>query len=167
MKKLLYCLGLLAVFSMFIPTAYAYYQHSGYKNSAEIVTGKTYTTSTYNLYVSSKPVTARKVGVTFYYFGWLREGVAVASNSRNLNATLMEEDATNSDDYVKYYVGTFNGRNLKEVHIDHYATVSEDTNIEDASDDRAELYMKYSVTKISGDTTGSNGTLFSYDFRTS
>lgn len=166
MKKMVFCLGILALVSMLMPTAYAYYQHSGYKNSAEIVTGKTYTTSTYNLYTTSAPVIAKNVGVTFYYFGNLREGVSVANNNRKLHGTLYEDDALNSDDTVKYYLGSFSGLYLSGVVIDGYAN-SETTAIEADSDDRAELYLKYSVDKISGDTSSSNGTLFSYDFRTS
>lgn len=165
MKKIVISLGIIATMMIAFTTAYAYNQNTGYVLGPEAYSGQTTTGSVYSLKSAYAPVTGAETAVYYTNLGYLRSGVCVSSNSRELDITLMEDDATNDDDEVKLYRGTFNGLTLKSIVYRGYATTSSSGNIESASDDTAEFYIKMKLDYITGDKTTTNGPMFSYDIR--
>lgn len=105
--------------------------------------------------------TVKGTDVGFYYkpstLKTLPEGF-YASEQRSFELILMEEDVF-TDDEVKEYTGTFEGRKLAS--IDFVRVLTEES-IEATYG--VELYIKQRVGKISGDSVTAYTTLFSYYF---
>lgn len=95
--------------------------------------------------------------------GWLRESVCVSDSSRKATVKMYEDDVyPNADDLLKTYVFSFSGRQL--VSANATITTNNINNADSAGDPTVELYITNYVSPISGDRSGSNGALFTYQF---
>ena len=165
MKKIVISLGIIATIMIAFTTAYAYNQNTGYVLGPEAYSGQTTTGSVYALKSAYAPVTGAETAVYFKNLGTLRDGVAVANNSRKMYISLMEDDMSpNADDEVRQYLGYFEGLQLTKIEALGVIPGAEG-NIESASDDTAELYIKMTLSHVSGDKTTTNGPMFYYDIR--
>lgn len=167
MKKfaMFVCLFSLTIFLS--TNVYAYNQNSGKVKGPEALADNKYHDSpVYALSSAFAPLTGEEVGVIFSSPGWLRNGVCVPSNNRELLIYLMEEDQwPNEDDKVKKYVGTFEGLQLKEIDYINFADPSSNGNIEAYGDKQGEFYLTQYMSQVSGDKTTTNGELYYFDIR--
>lgn len=140
----------------------AFNSNSGYREGPGAYAGAWSQGETFALKTAYTPVTGTEVSTYFKNYGWLRDGVCVESNTRELTVELWEEDYLNDDDHVKTYRGSFQRRQLTEIHA---LPVVMSGNIEADNDPTAELYIKLHISYVQGDKTTTNGGLFMYDIR--
>lgn len=87
----------------------------------------------------------------------------VPSSSRKAFVRLYEDDAPpNDDDLVKTY--RFGFSEYQMIDIYESRTIHDYGNIDSEGDPTAELFITLEMTKISGDTSRSNGAIFRYHF---
>lgn len=132
-------------------------------NGQDVYSGQTTTSSVTNL--ASTNYDSVRGDRTYFYVvsaGWLEADICVADNSRTATVVMYEDDVyPNEDDKIKTYVFKFSGRTLSDVKS---ITTNQATNIDSSGDNSVELYQTTYVKPITGDRSGNNGALFTYQF---
>lgn len=112
-------------------------------NGPKFKTGQIYTTNRRSLSSIYKTATGANAKTYFPALRSLSSAFAPDS-SRSFGIMLMEYDWTGSNDKVKYYTGTFNGRLLADVILDSTLFAG---NIEAEGDSTSELFLKLSLSE--------------------
>lgn len=158
MKKKMITLSLCATL---ITSIVSYAAQTGPKAGPSLTPGSTYQTKTYD-FTSDKSVA--KVSQTYAYFDNFNSlpSDLVANDGRKLTMCLFDYDWSGSDDCLKTYIGSFNGRKLIDVSV---TTTTDNTYVDESDDDTAELYMRMFLDKCNKDATNTkSGSLFTYRF---
>ncbi len=126
---------------------------SGYVSTAACTAGSFKSSSAYKCYSAANTAALKNTYVYFKDYNSLGSKFA-SNNGRTLVVQLYDDDTFN-DDLLKTYTGTFSGRTLSEINL---TTVNwTDTNVEPSGDNGVELFIKYKVNKVTGDSTTSVG----------
>lgn len=129
----------------------------------DVYSGQTVTSTTTDL-ASDYYTSITGTMVDFYpvVFGNLRSSVCVSSNTRTATFIMYEDDVyPNADDKVKTYTAQFTG--LKMVSYE-MTTKHTSNNIDSTGDNSVELYHTTYVSAVTGDRSGSNGPLITYQY---
>lgn len=132
--------------------------NTGWQNGPSLTPGSTVSTGVYNLTCSHTGIKAKDVTVLLTNIVALPTRY-VSSNDRTMRQDIMEYDVyPNEDDFIATYKWSFNGRMLDKVVRSNFET----GNIDSADDNTAEIYLRYQLTKVTGDSSTSTGKFFDY-----
>ena len=162
-KKIIVSLLLVGACLALIPSVFArdYSQtaigpeaYSGKTTTSDVLT---VTTSNYNYVRGDRTYFIRTTAK-----GWLRDGVCMADSSRTGTINMYEDDIyPNSDELVKTYKLSFNGRELNSITFSNNPTEGA---IDSGDDPTVELYHTLYISPIAGDSAATNGELYNYQY---
>lgn len=159
MKKNKFFVGLLLVMLMFGISTVNAKSTTRPQSGPNLTPGEWQSSKIYELQSAWEGVKESRTSVIFSNYAALADRY-MADDNRKLVIDLYEYDVyPNEDDLVKTYTWTFSGHNLKEVSVKRV----EKGNLDSADDDTVELYLRFKMDYIPGDSRSATNRFFDYN----